>query len=236
LSITPSLDEDSATFSGDAAADSLYLRVDASGVLEFSENGNIYSSDLDPSPDTFQSLTITSDTEIHVNLADGDDGLVIVGTLAAHHPSGTVGQGEVTVTIGEEEATSAVIDYQSVEIVSTPFLQQIEYGLKGSFLPTLQAALDTEFQNEPLPLIGDQLKSVAPGQVAANIRAALADFSIAQDASAEDVEQALEQALGAGTVEIISSSAPSEVSYRLTLSGDINGNCDADLALMLSHR
>ena len=227
LAITASLDEDSAHFSGDEAGDSLYLRVASSGLLEFSENGSEYSSDFDPSSNTIQTFMITSEGAINVNLAGGDDRLFIVGMLAAHEPS----QGKVTVTIGDQEPISAVVQYQSVESVSTPFLEQIEYGLKGSLLPILQAALDTEFQNEPLPLIGDQLKSEAPGQVAANIRSALADFSVPQDASAEEVEQTLEQALGAGTVEIISSSYPLEVSYRFTLSSDIAGNFDADLAL-----
>ena len=76
LAVTPSLQDDTtAAFVGDSTADSLYLRADPAGVLEFSETGvdGSYSQDLGGG----QTLTITPSSLITVDLAGGNDALVI---------------------------------------------------------------------------------------------------------------------------------------------------------------
>jgi hypothetical protein len=79
LSITPSLppdDPDTVSFVGSDDADWLYLRV-TNGLLEFSEDGESYSSDLDPVSPEVQTVTVTPSTMITVDLAGGDDTLII---------------------------------------------------------------------------------------------------------------------------------------------------------------
>ncbi|HUU83030.1 MAG TPA: hypothetical protein VM243_05950, partial [Phycisphaerae bacterium] len=57
----------------------MYLRVAADGVLEFSETagGDAYLRDVDPATTGDQTLTITPSTLIRVELAGGDDTLII---------------------------------------------------------------------------------------------------------------------------------------------------------------
>ena len=262
LSVTPSLGDNTADFFGDSADDQLYLRATPGGILEFSETGaeGSYSDDLS-AEEGVQSLGISSETTVTVILDDGndrlfidgtlssaftmtggeliyvggngaEDGIIVVDTLASHQPSDP---GVGTITLGEAPNLS-VVTYEGVEQVSLPFLEQVEYGLKGSFFSDLQDALNAGVWSEPIPLIGDQLKSEAAGQIASQIRAALDDFSVAEGDSANDVAARLQHSLSeflepGSTVTVQENSDASDVHFQLALSGSSMDTFDVDLAL-----
>ena len=104
LSVTPALpDAQHAVFSGDASADNLYLRVSAAGVLEYSETGSdgAYLCDLDPATAGTQTLIVTPQTVVTVDLAAGDDALVIQfsDSITVHYEGGA-GAGDTLVGPG----------------------------------------------------------------------------------------------------------------------------------------
>ena len=79
LSVSPVLQDDkTVVFSGDAGADSLYLRAASDGVLEFSQTGldGSYGRDLNLAVTGDQTLSVSTSALIRVALAGGDDTLV----------------------------------------------------------------------------------------------------------------------------------------------------------------
>ena len=87
LAITPALlDADQALLSGDESADTLYLRINTAGFLEFSDSGgeDTYVCDLNSDTAGDQTLTITPSTRITVDLGAGDDTLVIESADLVH--------------------------------------------------------------------------------------------------------------------------------------------------------
>ncbi|HSU68754.1 MAG TPA: M10 family metallopeptidase C-terminal domain-containing protein, partial [Tepidisphaeraceae bacterium] len=82
LSITPVLSGTTVTFTGDSAADHLYLQADTNNVLQFSTDGTLYTSDLDPSTSGIQSLTVDPSAVINVGLGGGTNVLTLDSSLA----------------------------------------------------------------------------------------------------------------------------------------------------------
>ena len=70
-------DAGSASFTGSAGSDSLWLRLNDSGVLEYSEDGETFLSDLDAVTALDQELLLSADSLITVDLGDADDTLYI---------------------------------------------------------------------------------------------------------------------------------------------------------------
>jgi len=105
------------TFTGDGADDSLYLRTSTTGTLEYSTTGaeGSYLSDLDVATPGVQQIALTSAREIYVNLADGDDQLILDGLLNTFlASSGSIltfdgGAGTDTLT-GPSQANAWVIE------------------------------------------------------------------------------------------------------------------------------
>lgn len=79
LAITSTLNGGVAVFTGDADANNLHLRINAPGELEFSFDGSSFSNDLDGSGGT---LSLSSGSEICVNLGGGDDRLFVDKSLS----------------------------------------------------------------------------------------------------------------------------------------------------------
>jgi len=79
LAISSALNGGVAEFIGDTDADKLYLRVDAPGELQFSTDGSSFSNDLDANGGT---LTVSSGSQITVNLGAGDDRLFVEASLS----------------------------------------------------------------------------------------------------------------------------------------------------------
>ena len=80
LSVAPTLlpGDDAVLFAGQSGAETLYLRA-AGDILEYSETGIEYSSDLDVGTPGNQALGITSAAEITVDLGGGNEGQVFSG-------------------------------------------------------------------------------------------------------------------------------------------------------------
>jgi hypothetical protein len=81
LAVSVTLAGSIATFTGDANGDRLYLRVNGNNQLEFSTDGNSYSSDIDSAVTGIQPLVISSTTVIEVNLGEGADRVDIDSSL-----------------------------------------------------------------------------------------------------------------------------------------------------------
>ena len=77
LTVTPSLAGSTVTFTGDAAANTLYLKTNGTGLLEYSTDNIQYLTDLVSGAQ----LTIGSSSKINVNLGNGGDRLVLNPTL-----------------------------------------------------------------------------------------------------------------------------------------------------------
>ena len=77
LTVTPSLAGSTVTFTGDAAADTLYLKANGLGQLEYSADNIQYLTDLGSGAQ----LSIGSTSKINVNLGDGGDRLILDPTL-----------------------------------------------------------------------------------------------------------------------------------------------------------
>ncbi|MCY2990307.1 MAG: hypothetical protein NTY19_20885 [Planctomycetota bacterium] len=76
LAISAQLNGNQATFAGDAADDQLWLRVNATGQLEYSTNGSSYTADLSGGQ-----LGLAQDSVISVNLGEGNDALHFASEL-----------------------------------------------------------------------------------------------------------------------------------------------------------
>ncbi|MGE3820255.1 MAG: beta strand repeat-containing protein, partial [Isosphaeraceae bacterium] len=77
LSIVPRLTANGATFTGDGAADTLLLRVNATRQLEYSANGGAYTSNIGGGV-----LVVGANARIVADLGGGDDVLGVDATLA----------------------------------------------------------------------------------------------------------------------------------------------------------
>jgi RHS repeat-associated protein len=77
------------TFTGDAAADSLVIRLGATGNIEYSSNGGGFTADLDSDAGT-QSLSIAAALRIDVSLGTGNDTLTLDFSSGTPIPTGGV--------------------------------------------------------------------------------------------------------------------------------------------------
>ena len=75
-------DPDTAIFAGSAGSDSLWLRVNDSGVLEYSTDGEAFNTDLDLVATQTQELVLSANSLITVDLGDADDTLFIDALLS----------------------------------------------------------------------------------------------------------------------------------------------------------
>ena len=82
LAVVASLNGSTASFTGDAAGETLELKANATNQLEFStDGGTSFSTDLNPNQSGTQALTIDSSANITVNLGGGADQLKLGESL-----------------------------------------------------------------------------------------------------------------------------------------------------------